>query len=143
MNCEQYQLEISKMFDGLLDASVQRNLFVHLGTCDDCRKFFGSVNTIRLSFRKVDRIETREVIDLNVLRNNATAEPLGVIRDHQPVRRQVWNRTVPIPISTIVILILMLFVGGIMFTNDADSHLANHEPPPPELVLWQQSLSRN
>jgi anti-sigma factor RsiW len=42
MNHEPYQQQISQLVDDELDESQERDLFVHLGSCTECRTFLKS-----------------------------------------------------------------------------------------------------
>ncbi len=67
MNCEEYQLQVSKLLDNALEKSKAPEVFSHLGGCDRCREFFDSTLHIRSMLRSTKPLPMTETMDRKVL----------------------------------------------------------------------------
>ena len=137
MNCEQYQQQVSRMFDGLLEPSAQPALFDHLSKCNDCRRFFSSVNQIRIGFRSLAPITVPKRVDDRILAKLWESGGSFAYEDRPAIRQSPWHRTVPIPIPTLLLFLAMLIFGGLIFTVSSRSE-SNAE----EMLLRQTVQSQ-
>lgn len=137
MNCEQYQQQISRLFDGLLEPSAQPALFAHLSKCSDCRGFYSSVNHIRIGFRSLAPVTVSKKVDNIILGNLRDFSGSSAYGDRPAVRRSPWQRTIPVPIPTLLLFLAMLIFGGVIFTISSRSE-SNAE----QMLLRQAAQSQ-
>ncbi len=67
MNCEQYQEKISQFVDGELPPAEENDLFTHLSTCENCRKFLKDVIALDNTISSTRQITVPASLDRKVL----------------------------------------------------------------------------
>lgn len=141
MNCEQYQQQVSKLIDGMLEEVHQIGLFAHLSKCSECRRFYVSANRIRLSLTEATPFTMPSAVDDRVFAylRNKMGQRLAY---RQPVPRTIWQRTIPIPVPTVILFLLMLLFAGMLFSANPEVQAFPEEPRSPRMEQWQQWYSR-
>ena len=91
MKHEQFQELVSSFIDRELEAGRERELFVHLGDCPECREFLKA----SLSLQR-DVFATKP----------AGAPSLDLKRVSVPTV-QIWRRSVPFPIAAIIAIVAL------------------------------------
>lgn len=76
MTHDEYQQQISQLIDGELGEQFQPALFVHLGTCAECRRFLNSTLTLRSSLSSAAQIAILQGLDLRM--RDATVAPAPI-----------------------------------------------------------------
>ncbi|MCX6132775.1 MAG: zf-HC2 domain-containing protein [Ignavibacteriales bacterium] len=92
MNHTHYQQLTSQFIDRELGPEDERELFVHLGTCDECRGFLKAVLTMQgeiLGSKPVRLVSPQPARKANVL-------------------RAVWNKRIPMPVAAMFAVIALV-----------------------------------
>ncbi|HUI08742.1 MAG TPA: zf-HC2 domain-containing protein [Bacteroidota bacterium] len=107
MTCDEIQAAISAYADGALLTGEEGDMFVHIGTCAACRRFFGSVLDIRSTVVAATPVDVPESLDKRVLAiRPRAARPLAQRRRWLT---EIWMRrlSVPLPSAALVALALI------------------------------------
>jgi predicted anti-sigma-YlaC factor YlaD len=67
MNCEQYQEQISQFMDGELLPAPETELFVHLGSCEQCRTFLKDALALRNTLALTRQTDVPASLDRRIL----------------------------------------------------------------------------
>jgi len=118
MNCEEYQHHISRIYDGMVSAVDEPRVFEHLGMCNDCRVFFASLTRIRSGLRTTAAMAVPEGVDEKVLASIKRTEERPRLSDRPPVHKSLWQRTIPVPIPTFILLFVMLMFAGLAIASN-------------------------
>lgn len=131
MNCEEYQLQVSKLLDNALEKSKTPELFSHLGGCDRCREFFESTMHIRLAMRSAESLPMSAAMDTKVLQFAVIQS--GRAHDRGAVQRLGQHPSLRSRISTFALLIMVTLFIGLLFSVNISAQRPP-EPIPQELV---------
>jgi len=106
MSCNDVKTAISAYADGALPPDGEESMFVHLGTCADCRRFLGHVLDTRAAIAAMPRADVPESLDRTVL-----ALKPGIAREKTQRSRwlaDLWMRRLSIPLPSAAIVALAL-----------------------------------
>jgi predicted anti-sigma-YlaC factor YlaD len=111
MNCEYYQLNISKLLDQELDEENSAVLFLHMGSCAECRSFF----------RVMLRIESAMEV-LAVPEPVGLANPVMELAIQKPIIRHKIShfrkfRETRIPLSIAAVVVVFVTAGTIALSS--------------------------
>ncbi len=98
MNCEEYELSISRMVDGELSADDSRAVFSHLASCGTCRAFYRQLQSLGAS---LDIIAGNVEIPGEIRRRRLSNEGL----------RSWWSGRVPLRAPIFAVLLLALVIS--------------------------------
>ncbi len=116
MNHEVYQQYISQYIDGELNDALENNLFLHLGSCRECRDFLKS--SIQMQ-NDIVAAKPRATVDIY----HQVFEK-SVLGDKPPVALSVGlernQRRMKTQFPAMVLLAFMLMVGGLLFSTKVE-----------------------
>jgi len=131
MNCEEYQLQVSKLLDNALEKEKRADVFSHLGICERCREFFESTMHIRLAMRSAESLPMSAAMDTKVMQFAVTQS--GRAHDRGAVQWLGQHRSLRSRISTFALLIMVTLFVGLLFSININMQKPA-EPIPEELV---------
>jgi anti-sigma factor RsiW len=112
MKCEDYQEWISQYLDRELDDKTSRELFLHLGTCTDCRGFLHSLLLLRDSMRGETAPTAPGSLDAR-MKNIASRKGSQMARDRRAISHFLGKR---ISVSvTAAMFVLMALIASSAF----------------------------
>ena len=132
MSCEEFQQQISKLLDNVLDKKETPGVFTHLSGCEECREFFGSTMQIRKALQRTSSLPMPEKIDRNVL--SAVRTGGWFAPDRRPVPLVNGQRVLRLRTSTVVLLLLMLFLGALFFSTQVEFQPPSEYIATPSLI---------
>jgi hypothetical protein len=112
MNHEIYQQRISQFVDNELSESLEPDLFLHLRSCKECRGFLKSSWRIQndiLCAKPLPASGSFRQTHQDRAMNDKHPVPLSVNTERN-------HRTTTARFSTMILLVLMLIVGGLLFS---------------------------
>ena len=163
MSCDEYQQEISKLLDNMLDKKETPGVFTHLGGCEECRDFFSSTVRIQRAMRAAATVSIPAQLDATVpavllgqegyARDKAAAASTSVDasfrdraasamqHDAAPVPRRsprkVYSR-IGTALQLLIVTILLVFLFSIRVTSQGD----NGQPTVQSIPIGQMSEMR-
>lgn len=111
----QFQELVSLFIDRELDAGREQELFGHLSDCEECRTFLKASMMLQN-----DILSTK----LKEIKSHGRT-PVGFAFDRGPVQRMNQRPTVESPVSTLVLLLMILMAVGILFS----ANIEDRTPP--------------
>lgn len=114
MSCAEIELKLDLLMDGELPANDDTAVFLHLAQCPECRQYMSTFTQIRGAIRK-DAVAVPASLDARVLGGSTAANQL---------KKQVWQRTIhiPIPLAAAAVVCLIALT--------AYAFLRDQEPQP-------------
>ncbi|MEK6756840.1 MAG: zf-HC2 domain-containing protein [Bacteroidota bacterium] len=120
MNHEHYQQLASQFIDHELDAPSERELFLHLSSCAECRDF------LRASWElQTEILGGKPKRDVEVERR-VSREPKGRVYP-------LWVTRISIPLPAAASIVFLLIVGSLLFSP----LILQEEKPRPEIKIEQ------
>lgn len=120
MKCEEYQEWISQYLDHELHDTTSRELFLHLGTCLDCRKFLNSLLVLRDSIDREMIIAAPKSLDVR-MKNIISKRRFQLVGDRKALSRIVGKRISVSVVTAIFVLAVVIttsaFVASRFFTE--------------------------
>lgn len=120
MKCEEYQGWISQYLDHELQDTKSNELFLHLGTCPDCREFLNSLLLLRDSLRREIVIAAPKSLDAR-MKNIISKRGFQMARDRKALSRIVGKRISVSVVAAIFVLVLVAtstaFVASTFFVE--------------------------
>lgn len=107
MNCSDHQRTINKLIDHEAKATECAELFEHLGTCVECRRFYDTIITLGAELDKVHP-SIDEIAE-------APWQPSVAASGQHMYRITDQKRIVPRP-STLAFVIVLMFVVSLLFS---------------------------
>jgi predicted anti-sigma-YlaC factor YlaD len=120
MNCEQYQLNVSKLIDNELNEADSAGLFTHMGSCAACREFFRTLVRVQ---SMMDTLHVPEPIGL-VNSFQTPGHPIAKTAPIMHLYRKVRETRIPVSVAAAAVIVAM--AGTV-----ALSSLFVHPAPPP------------
>jgi hypothetical protein len=111
MNHEVYQQHISQLVDNELSESLEQDLFLHLGSCRECRSFLKSSWQIQSDIQK--RMPRTQPGFANAKGPSQTQK----LQDHPSVGSGFNRKTARAPIRTFALAVLVVALACIMFST--------------------------
>jgi len=118
MNCNEIQLDISKLLDGMLAKELTPAVFAHLAGCQDCQDFFSSTVHIQRAMRAAPPVPMPERYEAIVPGVRGTHRRFEA--DRGPVAPGAVYRPVRVRASTVALWMLMLFLGALAFSTQIE-----------------------
>lgn len=115
MSCDEHQQNISKLLDGMLDKDQTPGVFAHLGGCEECREFFQLTLGIRQAMRAAPPVSLPENFEAIVRSIGGVRQ--GFAPDRVPVALAAVHKPIRLRVSTVALLLLMLFLGALLFST--------------------------
>ncbi len=104
MSCDDYQILISKLIDGEVEAAASAGVFSHLAECTKCRNFYHDVQKVSSS---IDRL--------------ADSVPESIVRDFRAPNLQAlmkpqtfWGRQIPVRLPVLALLVCAILASVFM-----------------------------
>lgn len=120
MKCEEYQGWISQYLDRELDDTTSRELFLHLGTCPDCRGFLHSLLLLRDSMRREIAVAAPKSLDARV-KNVVSGRGSQMAGDRRALSHFLGKRISVSVVAAIFVLVALVastaFVASTFFTE--------------------------
>ncbi len=120
MKCEEYQWWINQYVDHELDDTTSQELFLHLGTCPECRGFLHSVLLLRESLRREIAVAVPQSLDAR-MKNIVSRRGSQIAVDRRALSHFLGRRiSVSVVAAFFVLLALVAstaFVASTFFTE--------------------------
>ena len=111
MNHESYQQQVSQLVDDELDESLEQDLFVHLGSCIECRDFLKS------SWQIQSDIHSRKPEGLAVSKVDRVALRSRWLEDKSPVVFHTVQNPTRLSFRTFALAFLVVILGCLMLSS--------------------------
>jgi anti-sigma factor RsiW len=120
MNHEHYEQLVSQFMDRELDSRSENELFLHLSTCDNCRRL------LRASWQlQTDILQGKPKRQIEATRPSAVRLPAQVY--------PLWVTRISIPLPAAASIVFLLIIGSLLFSP----MILQGEMPRPETKIEQ------
>ena len=111
MNHELFQQHISQLIDNELSESLEQDLFIHLGSCKECRNF------LKTSWQMQSDIQIGKPRVQAGLVSIKDSAGLRTLRDNPPIAMEFSRKGARAPIRTLALAIFVVVLGCVMFST--------------------------
>jgi len=116
MKCEEYQGWISQYLDRELDESASPELFMHLGTCQECRRFLNSLLLLRESIRRDTTVAVPKSLEVR-MKNLASRKGSKMAGDRKALSRFLGKRISVSVAAAMFVLMALVASSGLLATT--------------------------
>jgi anti-sigma factor RsiW len=115
MTCEHHEEQISALVDHELGDEESRGLFVHLSTCEMCRRSLQTVLDLRSDLHAQGSLTAPTEMDEKVISRITSAQRAQV--DRKAIPRLAWHGRVSAPLPVAAGIALMLMIGSFLLSS--------------------------